>query len=215
MASDVYITPTCSASSPRWLWDGPSPRRAAGTPVINITYDTSRWIYFYLRYLMGCIPPTSMLLLIISISSFYLPTTQRTSFLPAILKRSEHHHPIHGTGRPGPGVVSIAVDTLADFQEVVMLLSFGPFLSRDNKVLSDFVRRHWVISATIKRICDRVGYIGFGSCHYFRYWLDYIYIKQLGLDYIKQLAYKKRSHLNTASYAIFGFVEVISLPCGD
>ena len=118
-------------------------------------------------------------------------------------------------GRPGPGVVSIASDTLADFQEVVTVLSFGPFLSQDNKVLSDFVRRHWVISATIKRICDRVGYIGFGSCHYFRYWLDYIYIKQLGLDYIKQLAYKKRSHLNTASYAIFGFVEVISLPCGD
>jgi len=110
MASDVYISPTCSTSSPRWLWDGPSPRRAAGTPVINITYDTSRWIYFYLRYLMGCIPPTTMLLLIISISSFYLPTTQCTSFLPVILKSSENHNPIHGTGRPGPGVVSIASD---------------------------------------------------------------------------------------------------------
>ena len=95
------------------------------------------------------------------------------------------------------------------------LCKYGSSCVAKHKVLSDFVRRHWVISAKIKRICDRGGYIGYGSCHYFRYWLDYIYIIQLGLDYIKQLAYKKRSHLNTASYAIFEFVEVISIPCGD
>ena len=40
----------------------------------------------------------------------------------------------------------------------------------------------------------------------------WIYIKQLGLGYIKQLAYKKRSHLNTESYSLSGFVEVIFIP---
>ena len=41
----------CNLTSPRWLWGGPSLRRADGTPIINKQYDTTRLINFYLRML--------------------------------------------------------------------------------------------------------------------------------------------------------------------
>ena len=207
MASDVNITPTSSITSPRWLWGGPSPRRADGTPIINsqqkdIKYDTTRLIsLIFLRYYGLHYSPHRCC--IIGISFSYLLLIQYPSFLSGeVIALKIHTQPRTATVRCRPGVTSIK-QLPCETQEVSVIIWFVLHLPHtENKSPSDLLRRHWIVISPLE-IFDRVGFLGYG--YYFRFWF-----------LLAQLAYKKRVNpTNTESYALFGIDEVyILFPMG-
>ena len=199
MAFDVNIAPAPRITPPRWLWGGPSPRRADGTPIINKQHDTNRWINFLLRYLWAAYLPTSLQIgLYICISLSYLPTIQYLPSFPVKLPLPEHPQQIRGPPfcYPCPGVISIEkVPWSARSIEDVMWLLF--FLSHTvNRKSSDNIRRIWIVIPPLE-VLDRVGY--FGNGYFSRFCLVF-----------KQLTYKKRINRYTSeSYGLFGWIEEV------
>ena len=204
MASDVNITPTSSITSPRWLWGGPSPRRADGTPIINsqqkdIKYDTTRLIsLIFLRYYGLHYSPHRCCIIGISLSYLLLiqyPSFLSGEFIPWNLHTQSRTATKHCTR---PGVINtkgIALN-LKKFQLIIRNLLHLP--NTETKKSSDILRRHWVVISPLE-IFDRVGFLGYG--YYFRFWF-----------LLAQLAYKKRVNpTNTESYALFGIDEVYIL----
>lgn len=199
MASDVNIIPTSSITSPRWLWGGPSPRRADGTPIINslqkdIKYDTTRLIsLIFLRYIMGCTTPHIDAVLSVSPSLIIL-LSNRLPSCQAGKHSVEHPQPIRDrqsqsrsdyymTGRPLNLKMKLIIQNLLHLPNTETKKSF------------DLIRMHWIIISPLE-IFDRVGFLGYG--YYFRFWLS-----------PAQLAYKKRvNQTNTESYRLFRIDEV-------